>query len=204
MGYHLAGFDVIGVDIEPQPRFPFTFYQDDALAVLRKIIQSNWRPAAIHASFPCQLFCQLSPATGHRDKHPDLVTPGRPLLEATGVPWVIENVPRAPLRDPVIFCGPSFGLEVIRHRAFEPGGGFRLTAPPCSHKHGGVADGTYIAFYPSRRTAPGRRRPPRNLERDYRSAMGVDWMTMKQMRQAIPPAYTRHVGEQMLRKLLTE
>ena len=155
-GYDDAGFLVTGLDHEPQPRYPYEFIQADVLGFLEENAETlKDRYDAIGASFPCILFSSLTRATGKASEHLDLVTPGRSLLDKTGLPYVIENVPQAPLRDPVIFCGPSFGLEVIRHRAFETGGGFTLTAPPCSHVHGGVADGLYVAFYPSRRTPPG-------------------------------------------------
>src|SRR5690606_11269994 len=115
-GYHLAGFDVVGVDIDPQPNYPFEFIQASALDVLadREFVSQF---DAIHASPPCQAYTPLN-AYNKKD-YPDLVDETRELLEASGLPYVIENVPPAPLRDPAILCGKTLGLPMYRHRAFE-------------------------------------------------------------------------------------
>lgn len=114
-GYHDAGFDVTGVDIDPQPRYPFTFIQADALDFLAA---HGHEFDAIAASWPCQRFTTAQRIRGNT--HPDLITPGRALLNATGRPWVMENVEGAPLRNPITLCGAMFpGLRVYRHRLFE-------------------------------------------------------------------------------------
>jgi DNA (cytosine-5)-methyltransferase 1 len=148
MGYHRAGFDVVGVDIKPQPHYPFEFWQHDAMALLRDPVWwiSNFRPTdfdAIHASPPCQAYSVATNGKGFRqgnkgDPHPELIEPTRELLQNVGRPWVMENVEGAPmLRAPSLFgdrtglvlCGASFGLEakdhdgswlvLRRHRLFE-------------------------------------------------------------------------------------
>lgn len=117
MGYHRAGFDVIGVDLNPQPRYPFEFHQCDALEWL-SYEQNEFD--AIHASPPCQRYTALAKGNNANvDDYPDLIAPTRELLQETGLPYVIENVPSAPLRYPITLCGEMFGLSVIRHRLFE-------------------------------------------------------------------------------------
>ncbi len=198
-GYVAAGFDVIGVDINPQPRYPYGFIQADALEVLAdQAFVAGFD--AIHASFPCQAFLEgtLAPA-----RHvPDLITPGRPLLQATGLPWVMENVMGAPLdRDrSITLCANTFGLRTYRHRRFEYSEHLELVTP------------THL---PHVKRAPNRRRRERWLAGDHASitgdvgtyvgpdAMGIDWMTGNGLSEAIPPAYTRWVGDQLLRHLET-
>lgn len=208
VGYHRAGFEVVGVDIKPQPRYPFEFVQADALSILRGMVDyptfngEMWRPdyfAAIHASPPCQAFTALQRAAGNASAHADLVTPTREFLAAIGLPYVIENVPGAPLVDPVMLCGAALGLEVVRHRLFESNR--FLLVPPCAHVAGGTTTGRYVAFRHSGRVATGRTVPPRRTERDFRQAIGCDWMTLKEMRQAVPPAFTHLIGEQLLTHL---
>lgn len=122
MGYHLAGFDVVGCDINPQPNYPFPFHQYDALAA---IVEQGHRFDFIHASPPCQSYTPLNAYNHH--EYPDLIAVTRELLVASGKPWIIENVPQAPLIDPVTLCGPMFGLKLYRHRLFEAS--FRSAAP---------------------------------------------------------------------------
>src|SRR5574337_20985 len=112
MGYHRAGFDVVGVDINPQQRYPFEFHQADAMTFDLSGFD------AIHASPPCQAYTVLG---GREDlsHYPDLVDAVRERLQASGKPWIIENVPGAPLRDPITLCGAMFGLRRYRHRLFE-------------------------------------------------------------------------------------
>jgi DNA (cytosine-5)-methyltransferase 1 len=191
-GYVDAGFSVVGVDLRPQPRYPYPFIQANALDVLadRRFIATF---DAIGASFPCQGF---KPGTLWSDQ-PDLVTPGRAALERTGLPWVIENVMEAPLDRvrSIMLCGEMFGLRTIRHRLFEPAPGLTLVAPPHS-RH-------------TRRTAHKRRREL--WDQGYHASftgdigtyagpagMGIDWMTGNGLSEAIPPAYTRWVGQQLI------
>lgn len=188
-GYARAGFDVVGVDIAPQPRYPFAFIQHDCLTLDRRFIASF---DAIHASPPCQAhtLCQRIQKNGH----PDLIEATRSMLESSGLPWIMENVEGAPLRDPVLLCGSMFpGLRVYRHRLFESN--FPLTAPP----------------HPPH-VAPLRKMGRRPAEGDFmhvvgnfsgveqaKSAMGgVDWMNRDGLRESIPPAYTEHLGRQLI------
>lgn len=136
VGYWRAGFDVIGVDIEPQPHYPFPFWQADALQILSTVRRGD--VDAIHASPPCQAFSALRNMKNAKEDHVDLLTPARLLLARTGVPFVIENVPGAPMRRDFVLCGTMFGLgtadaQLRRHRWFEVS--FRPSAlvPPCSH-----------------------------------------------------------------------
>jgi DNA (cytosine-5)-methyltransferase 1 len=201
MGYHRAGFQVVGVDIEPQPNYPFPFIQDDALAILRR---SSGRPFgwadAIHASFPCQSkTAYRRKGHGVGDGYPDLVPEGRDLLERTGLPYVIENVEgfRDELRDPITLCGSSFRLDVRRHRLFECN--FPVMAPPCAHgwQTPRFAQATNRANLRSTVEVGVWRIP---LEVQQR-AMGIDWMTLPELSEAIPPAYTEHIGGYLLAAL---
>lgn len=203
MGYNRAGFEVIGVDNRPQPNYPFEFVQADALD------PGEYAPiagaaVAIHASPPCQSFSQAV-KIANRGKHPDLVTETRAFLRATGLPYVIENVPRAPLLDPIKLCGSSFGLPIRRHRLFESN--VPLMALPCAH-------GAYPRIYPPawNRTTPLRvlsisgGYQKRQLSEDFmdqhKAAMGVDWeIGYDELSNAIPPAYTEFIGAQIIEQL---
>lgn len=134
VGYHRAGFDVVGVDIEPQPNYPFEFVRRDAIEAL-----NDWdfigRFDAFHASPPCQSYLNLgkvNEALGRDYEHPDLVAETRAHLRGLAKPYVIENVENAPLVDPVRLCGSSFGLPLRRHRLFESN--VPLVVPPCNHR----------------------------------------------------------------------
>ena len=202
MGYHRAGFEVVGVDIKPQPHYPFEFVQADALDFLnggwfwerRMFGDPGHGPFdAIHASPPCQAFTAYKRRPNHVGASPDLIGPTRELLEATGLPWVIENVPRAPLRNPVTLCGSMFGLDVRRHRLFETS--WPLMVPPCNHaaQNGSYPQATNRAN--RRKTAEiGVWRIP--LE-DQQQAMGIDWMMLEELSEAIPPAYTEFIGKEL-------
>ena len=184
-GYRRAGFTVVGVDVEPQPNYPFEFHQADALEVLRTWDLSRF--AAIHASPPCKAHTKTGWAYhfGYHDNHDDLLTPMRPLLEATGLPWVIENVPGAPMRVDVLLCGSQFGLNVRRHRWFEVSWPLFTLMQPCDH---------------SRRVVSPHGNPNRfkGSAKDWAEGMGIDWMTGPELAQAIPPAYTEWIGRQLL------
>lgn len=188
MGYHRAGFDVVGVDKDPQPRFPFEVVEADALEYLR---EHGGKFDAIHASPPCQRFTAYRRrGCGVGDGAQDLIAPTRELLEASGKPWVIENVPGAPLREPTLLCGSMFGLDVRRHRLFETS--FELLAPQCAHH---LQRGSYPQ-------ATNRRSRRRTVEvgvwriplGTQRRAMGIEWMDLPGLSQAIPPAYTELIG----------
>src|SRR5580658_6025519 len=126
VGYSRSGFEVVGVDIEPQPNFPFSFVQADALTLPMEFLKSF---DAIHASPPCQSYSDLAKRNGHADEWPRLIEPVREMLIETGKPYVIENVDGAPLLNPVVLCGTMFkGLRVLRHRLFEAN--FPILIPP--------------------------------------------------------------------------
>jgi DNA (cytosine-5)-methyltransferase 1 len=172
VGYDRAGFDVVGVDVELQPRYPFEFHLADALTFPLDGFD------AIHASPPCQHYAPVTRWRGAIDHHPDLVDTIRERLIRTGVPWVIENVPAAPVRPHFMLCGSAFGLRVQRHRWFETSwSGLTLTTP-CQHRD-------LLPF-------------AHKGERAYADAMGCGWMTNREARDAIPPAYTEHIGTQLL------
>lgn len=200
MGYSKAGFEVVGVDINPQPNYPFTFIQADAFALDPEFLASF---DAIHASPPCQSYSVLAKRNGNADEWPRLIEPVRKMLVESGLPYVIENVVGAPLQNPVILCGTMFpGLRVLRHRLFESN--FSMVAPshgkhPKVHtldqrkSHFGKTD-EWIDFVQV--TGGG------NCSvASARAAMGIDWMNKNQINEAIPPAYTRFIGEQLLRHL---
>jgi DNA (cytosine-5)-methyltransferase 1 len=190
MGYSRAGFEVVGVDINPQPNYPFEFVEADALEYLAQWIDLRLVGFdAIHASPPCQAF---SVATADKSKHKDLVTPLRPLLEETGLPYVIENVPGAPLLNPVVLCGSSFNLRVRRHRLFETN--WPLMVPPCAHGQQGQPVGVYGGG-----TGTGQKRGRKVMSSaEAMEVMEMPWADRAGATQAIPPAYTEFIGTQLL------
>ncbi len=215
MGYSRAGFEVVGVDINPQPHYPFEFHQADALTFPLDGFD------AIHASPPCQAHSSIAKQARLRIpglEHPDLVPQTRERLTGSGVPWVIENVVGAPLLNAVTLCGSSFGLDLRRHRLFETGRFDLMLLPPCAHGW----------QTPRFRSLDKRRNRPRLLstvpvhggsqlvasvvgvhghinysgERQLReAAMGIDWMSDYELTQAIPPAYTEWIGHQLMASL---
>jgi DNA (cytosine-5)-methyltransferase 1 len=203
MGLHRAGFDVVGVDIKRQPRYPFAFVQADALNPPFNLGDFDF----IWASPPCQAHTSLKKMWNSKP-HADLIPQTREMLERSGVPYAIENVPGSPLKATVRLCGTMFGLktscgaELRRHRYFETS--FGMLAPACSH--GRVVLGVYGGHVRDRcRTiAITGNTPQQNVERnrvrktftvqDAQSAMGIDWMTMTGLSQAIPPAYGEFIG----------
>lgn len=193
MGYHLAGFDVVGVDIEPQPNYPFEFHQADALEFPLDGFD------AIHASPPCQAYSVLQKRNG--GTYPELIEPTRARLAATGVPYIIENVIGAPLIDPIMLCGTMFPeLRVIRHRLFELSG---LTVPQPDHpKH------PLVYTYDKRKAHYGKLDEWKDFVQvtgggnctvaAAKDAMGIDWSgTKKELNEAIPPAYTEFIGRRL-------
>lgn len=194
MGYWRAGFDVVGIDIKPQPRYPFEFIQDDAMEVLVRGVYTM--PfAAIHASPPCQRY--IRGGLQDTDKHPDLLPATRGLLTQTQVPWVIENVPGAPMRCDVELCGSMFGLPIRRHRWFESSVPLAPWVP--AHDHSRPVVGVYGNPHGEAGAWPGML--PGSLE-TWREALGIEWMTSAELSDAIPPDYTQHIGEQLLAHLV--
>ncbi len=193
-GYRRAGFDVTGVDIEPQPNNPHRFIQADALEYLRA---HGHEFDAIHASPPCQLYSMAAQTQRNRGKiYPDLLPPTRAALQAIGKPWVIENVPGAPMRPDFILCGCLFNLKLRRARWFETSWNGLSLLPSCQHPFpvvSVVGHGTpswvreKLGFNPT--------------IKHYREAMGIDWMNRGELSQAIPPAYTEWIGRHLMNVL---
>ncbi len=214
MGYHRAGFDVVGVDIKPQPNYPFSFVEDDVFRLLDVLFQGKslylgedgYRHlgdfTAIHASPPCQAYSHTQRL--HGKSHDRFIEPTRAWLQTIGVPYVIENVVGAPLVNPVILCGSSFGLSVKRHRLFECDP-FWVMAPPCQHPtelkyptHARKDKAQLSPFVHIYGTGGGAGKHI-NL---WRSAMDVPWMQTKaEIAEAIPPAYTELIGYQLLQHI---
>jgi DNA (cytosine-5)-methyltransferase 1 len=214
MGLHHAGFDVIGIDIQPDLNYPFPWVTADAMPILKRMASEGLDVlreygldpdgiALIWASPPCQSF------SAYRRKDPnrigaqakDLIAEVRGYLQAIGLPYIIENVEAAPLKDAIRLCGSSFGLDVRRHRLFECS--FPVEAPPCNHAlH--VSRGKR---FPGATNRPAGRytcevgvyRIPLAVQR---KAMGIDWMTLKELSQAIPPAYSEYLAEAFLKSIL--
>lgn len=218
-GYADAGFDVYGVDIGPQPRYPFPFHQADALGLMVSLLKGDIVEfvlpggkaeeiglddiAAIHASPPCQSFLNLgavNKALGRGYEYPNLIRPTRDLLVASRLTYVIENVENArnQLNAPARVCGTGLGRPLRRHRLFESN--IALEGIGCDHSRfterrywtgwrpkGEKRLSTVVQVYGN---AGGRREWP--------EAMGIDWMDRHGMVEAIPPAYTEHIGRQLM------
>lgn len=241
VGYHRAGFEVVGVDIEPQKNYPFTFVEMDALGTMRHLLAGGKLPFdadmpllvyylsdfdVIHASPPCQIHSCMTKGR-HKDKlknHINLIPQTRTLMIKTGLPYIIENVTGAKneLIGPVNLCGSMFdlktthGSQLRRHRLFECS--FFVKRKVCNHNTNAHVIGVYGGGQ-----HPQRRKIPKTIgvygssggssKRDYlsnqcftvqdrRDAMGIDWMTGKELSQAIPPAYTNYLGLQLQRTLV--
>jgi len=213
VGFNRAGFDPHGVDSEPQPNYPYPFHQGDTLEAVETLLAGGsldfthqngnieWLARAdfdaADASPPCQRYCT---ATGpKRGRHPDLVAPTRDLLMKLGLPWVIENVPSAPLLMPVTLCGSAFGLRVRRHRAFESSEGIAGTG--CYHAEQGTPVGVY-GQHPDRKQhlrPDGTQRGTKATSLGHgQRAMGIDWMTWAELAESIPPAFSEFIGRQLL------
>lgn len=199
MGLYRAGFDVVGVDIEPQPNYPFEFVCADALGFDLAGFDAVW------ASPPCQRFTRVQALGearngGYPDTHLDLVEPTRAVLRASGLPYIIENVVGAPLIDPITLCGKTFGLKVYRHRLFESN--VALTAPP----HEPHNDSTPSAgngkspkgFISVAGSGGVRGMNAAEIVAYWSYAMGIDWMTRRELAQAVPPVYAEWNGRQLL------
>ncbi len=203
MGYHQAGFRVIGVDCEPMPNYPFEFYRGDALFVASFVASRGRLPEsmgghvieAVHASPPCQRYSAMSKCRPEiAEKYPDLVPGTRRHLTRGGLPWVIENVPGAPLRNDLELCGTQFGLELYRHRIFE----MNFPVSPLAHrphqvpasKAGHWTPGTIMSV--SGHIAP---------IAHARKIMGINWTNRDELAESIPPAYTKYIGAQLMKRL---
>jgi hypothetical protein len=194
MGYYRAGFEVVGVDINPQPHYPFEFHQADAMTFPLAGFE------AIHASPPCQSYTRKAATWGrartHWIDHPDLIGPTRELLKSSGFLYVIENVPGSPIRAGMLLCGTMFGLSIQKHRYFEANWSLPALAPAgCNH------EGTYSPWSGSGRSAA-----------KLREAQDTPWIPMSggasrkagvtgDLFNAIPPAYTEWIGRQLLEAL---
>ncbi len=206
VGYARAGFEVVGVDIEPHPSYPFESIWGDALEVLDDLEDVSERFDVIHASPPCQVYTRaqhLRDAQGKTTDKPDLLAPTRAALIATGLPYVIENVPGAPMNYPLVLCGSMFGLKVRRHRLFESN--IPLLSPGCDH----ASQGRPVGLYGSMKdNIPQGGRTAHTIE-EAREAMGIDWMRWRStnqewndLKEAIPPAYTEFIGGQLMDALV--
>ena len=200
VGYQRAGFEVVGVDISPQPRYPLPFLHADALTLDPKFLATF---DAIHASPPCQSYSDLAKRNGNGDDWPRLVEPVREMLIKTGLPYVIENVDGAPLLNAVVLCGTMFpGLRVLRHRLFEAN--FEII-PPAHKKH------PKVHTFDRRKSHFGKTDERKDFVQvtgggnctlaAAREAMGIDWMSKGEINESIPPAYTEFVGKAILRHL---
>jgi DNA (cytosine-5)-methyltransferase 1 len=199
-GYAQAGFEIVGVDIDPQPNYPFEFIQADALKLDAKFLASF---DAIHASPPCQSYSDLAKRNGNGHEWPRLIEPVRKMLKKTGLPYVIENVDGAPLIDAVVLCGTMFpALRVLRHRLFEAN--FEIVVP-AHKKH------PKVHTFDRRKSHYGKTDEWTDFVQvtgggnctiaAARDAMGISWMTKNEINESIPPAYTKFVGKQLLQHL---
>jgi DNA (cytosine-5)-methyltransferase 1 len=202
MGYHRAGFDVVGIDIKPQPRYPFRMVVADALLPPFDVRAFD----AIHASPPCQRYSHACFTKTQREKAPDLVAATRELLNDSGRPWVIENVVPAPLCVfSVTLCGLMFGLKVFRHRRFES---TLWLSSPEHPSHKGILIGTNGFRCPighggwssqrMRNKIAAASSNEKDTKESWQKAMKIDWMTRDEMAQAIPPDYTEFIGRQLI------
>ena len=206
MGYHRAGFDVTGVDNRPQPRYPFTFIQADAMTFPLDGFD------AIHASPPCQAFTQMSARWRGKgtkaDIHPDLLTPTLAILRTLGLPYIVENVQgaKAHMRATLVLHGGMFRLGVHRPRLFEANVLILAVRTPQTLSplgvYGAKPDGHTTYRYRDNGNYKGKSliRTAKSVE-EAREAMGIDWMTWDEIREAIPPAYTEYIGAQLLEHL---
>lgn len=193
MGYHRAGFEVVGVDNKPQKNYPFEFHQADALTYPLDGFD------VIHASPPCQRFTVA--ALNNDTEYPDLLTPTRERFHRHVGMWVIENVQNSPMQHTIKLCGLMFNLKVFRHRLFELSHLiFQPDHPP--HKGKKIGEGYYsVCGNSGGWTVWGNRKIHKGTISECRSAMGIDWMPRKELTQAIPPAYTEWIGKQLIAKL---
>ena len=191
-GLHRAGVSVIGVDIEEQPRYPFGFYQGDVLDMsIRQLKDADF----IWASPPCQAFTAYKRRKNHVKLKENLIPTVREMLKQSGKPYVIENVGGAPLINPVKLCGSMFGLDVQRHRYFESN--FPIGQPKCDHTKWKPRFAPATNRKNKRKTVEvGVWRIPLSVQQ---KAMGIDWMNLRELSQAIPPAYSEYIAKEFLK-----
>lgn len=210
IGYHESGFEVTGVDIQDKPRYPFKHIQADALEILKDLAFVR-QFDAIHASPPCQAF---TPSTAQQrangKTYPNLIEVTRDLLNKTGLPWIMENVPNAPVRKDLILRGDMFGLNVWKTRIFEFGGGFWMMQPSRPTRVGSVKNGDYVSIF-----GKGGYRKYTKMEVGWRPkcdqgsiiktwhyAMGIpqEFGPFKdvEISEGIPPAYTKYIGQHLI------
>ena len=195
VGYHRAGFsEIVGVDIKPQPRYPFRFVQGDAI----KYLSDNWvKFDVFHASPPCQRWSIGNRPQRSAEKHHDFIAPTRRWFRGIRRPWVIENVRLAPMENAILLCGTMFDLKVFRHRLFESK---HLLLAPAHSRHDG-STGAHRGYSTLR---SGRNGficvAGHNFEfQAAADAMRIDWMKARwELAEAIPPAYTEYIGRQLL------
>lgn len=208
VGYHRAGFEVVGVDIAPQPNYPFTFHQYDALAFVHEITDWGYiwsggsKFDAIHASPPCPIHSSLTGwgrSRSVKTAEVDLIPELRERLMATGLPYVIENVKHKALHDPVKICGQGLGLPVRRHRYFESN--VSLMGSPCFHPGPPVI---VVRGSIGRRVFDPRRKAIAPTLEEAREIMGMPNGTAVECANAIPPAYCELIGAQLLQHLRME
>jgi len=192
MGYYYAGYEIVGVDNQPQPHYPFLFVLGDALCYA---VLHGREFDLIHASPVCKGYSSITKIAGTQGNYRDSIGITRQVLQWIGKPYIIENVPGAPLINPIMLCGTMFGLNVIRHRLFECNPPIWFAPATCQH---------------TKRVVKAGRRPNRN--KHYASvvghfsdvefaqhSMGIDWLGQRGLAQAIPPMFTKWLGNQMAR-----
>lgn len=205
MGYREAGFHIVGIDIADQPRYPGQFIQTDVMKLRRldkfaRLIKA----VAIHASPPCQAYSDLAKRNDNADEWPRLIEPVRKMLIDAELPYVIENVEGAPLIDPLVLCGTQFpGLRVLRHRLFETS--FPVAPRPCRNKH------PLVFTYDKRKRHYGKLDQNTSFVQvtgggnatvaNKADAMGISWMTGKELNEAVPPRYTNYIGGRLMNHL---
>src|SRR5215207_8515256 len=186
MGYYHAGFEIVGVDIKPQPNYPFEFVQGDALAY---VAEHGNEFDAVHASPPCQAYTAYRNCNRYMGKYPELIEQTRQVLQTQGVEYVIENVRGAPLHAALMLCGSSFGLDIRRHRYFEVSSlifglhcdhSWQTPRFPSPTNNEGLRSTVEVGAWRCVKLSP--------------NAMGIDWMTNEGISQAIPPVYTEYIG----------
>jgi len=210
VGYHRAGFEVVGVDIKPQPHYPFPYIQMDAIELMHLFLDRGQMKSqgyclgewygikdfdAYHASPPCQEYSRTKSLHPHIT-YPDLLSEVRTLLFSTGKPWIIENVVGAPFNHWIMLCGSMFGLRTYRHRRFESS--FLMMQPEHPKHIERVLNRGYNPNWTGFFCVTGGGNAPVAV---MKQAIGIDWMTRAEFTQAIPPAYTEYIGKYLMEQI---